>query len=106
MELSERINLRLTAEQFAEVSTYARRYGLRRASAARLLIARGISAEGQNRGEQPAALAALLAAEHAVLMVASVLPEGERHMRELGQRASAAAEERLALFTPEREGDR
>ena len=46
----------------------------------------------------PAALAALTAAEHAVLMVASVLPEGQRRMRELGAQAPAAAEERLALF--------
>jgi hypothetical protein len=43
-------------------------------------------------------IAGLIAAEHAVLMVASVLPEGERRMRELGPRAAAAAEERLALF--------
>ena len=44
------------------------------------------------------AMSALVAAEHAVLMVASVLPEGERRMRELATRAVAAAEERMAEF--------
>lgn len=104
MELSRRINLRLSPEQFVEVSTYARRHGLRRSPAARLLIAESLRSQAQGRTEAPAALAALLAAEHAVLMVASVLPEGERRMRELGQRASVAAEERLALFTSEQVG--
>jgi hypothetical protein len=42
-------------------------------------------------------LAALIASEHVVLMVASVLPEGDRRMRSLGERAALAAEERLAL---------
>ena len=31
-------------------------------------------------------------------MVASILPEGERRMRSLAERAAEAAEERLALF--------
>ena len=48
--------------------------------------------------DSPASLAALVAAEHSLLMVASVLPEGERRMHELGAKAAAAAEDRLALF--------
>jgi hypothetical protein len=48
--------------------------------------------------DSPAALAALTAAELAVLMVASVLPEGQRRMRELAPEAAHAAEEHLALF--------
>jgi hypothetical protein len=52
------------------------------------------STEGQP--DSAATLATLCAAEHAVLMVASVLPEGQRRMRELGAQAAAAAEERLA----------
>jgi hypothetical protein len=48
-------------------------------------------------------LAALVAAEHAALMVAAVLPDGERRLRDLAPRAAAAAEERLAMF---READR
>jgi hypothetical protein len=31
-------------------------------------------------------------------MVASILPEGERHVRELAPQAAVAAEERLAVF--------
>jgi hypothetical protein len=38
----------------------------------------------------------LVAAEHAVLMVASILPEGEQRMRSLAVQATQAAEERLA----------
>jgi hypothetical protein len=48
--------------------------------------------------DSAAALAALTAAEHAVLMVASVLPEGQRRLRELSPAAATAAAERLALF--------
>jgi len=98
MELSGRINLRLSAEQFAEVAAYARHRGLRRSPAVRLLIAQALHGEAQSRADTPAALAALLAAEQAVLMVASVLPDGELRMAELGARAAQAAEERLALF--------
>jgi len=55
------------------------------------------------RPDSPAALAALVAAEHAGLMVAAVLPDGERLLRDLAPRAAAAAQERLAMF---READR
>jgi hypothetical protein len=69
----------------------------------RLLVRRALKPEAEKAAARPpddslAALAALTAAEHAVLMVASVLPEGERRMRSLGERAIQAAEERLALF--------
>ena len=66
----------------------------------RQLISAALSLDsvGAGSGDSPAALAALTAAEHAVLMVASVLPEGERRMRSLAERAGVAAEERLALF--------
>lgn len=50
------------------------------------------------RPDSPAALAALVAAEHAALMVAAVLPDGRRRMAELAPEAAAAAEERLAMF--------
>jgi hypothetical protein len=104
MALSNRVNLRLSPEQLEEVAAYARRNGVGLGSAIRLLIGQALQGATQTRVDSPAALAALLAAEHAVLMVASVLPEGERRMRELGQRASLAAEERLALFTSEPTG--
>jgi hypothetical protein len=72
--------------------------------AVRLLVAKGLRAEAQSlkapegSRDSPATLAALTAAELAVLMVASVLPEGQRRMHELAPDAALAAEERLALF--------
>jgi len=86
------------------VETFAQTYGLGPGPAIRLLIGFGLRLEATTTGvgESPldsaAALAALTAAEHAVLMVASVLPEGQRRMRELSPAAAVAAEERLALF--------
>lgn len=96
MELSRRINLRLSTEQFGEVAAYARQRGLRYSPAVRLLISQALHGEARPL-EAPAAFAALMAAEHAVLMVASVLPEGQRRLVELGAQAAAAAEQRLAL---------
>jgi hypothetical protein len=103
---SRRFHLRLPPELKAELSGFARSHGLGLGPAIRLLVGHALSAEGLTRAvsttpqDSPAALAALTAAEHAVLMVASVLPEGERRMRSLAERATEAAGERLALFQP------
>lgn len=69
-------------------------------SVVRQLIAKALmfDTEPGPRPDSPAALAALVAAEHAALMVATVLPDGRRRMAELGAEAAAAAEERLTLF--------
>ena len=70
---------------------------MRPSPAARHLL--GEALQGQAAGnQQSATLAALVAAEHAVLMVASILPEGESRLSALAERASQAAEERLAMF--------
>ncbi len=98
MGLSRRINLRLDPEQHAAVVAYGRRHGLRPSPAARHLIGEALAAAAPGGNPQPASLAALVAAEHAVLMVASVLPEGERRMQSLAQRATEAAEQRLAML--------
>ena len=100
MRTSRRHQLRLPAPLGSELESYARRHGLSLAAAIRLFVGRGLEAESHGPSapqDSPAALAGLVAAEHAVLMVASVLPEGERRMRELGARAADAAENRLAL---------
>ena len=105
MRGSRRLKVWLPDPLDQELVAFAQAHGLSLAAAIRATSRLGLEAR-QLQGEQmnnPAALAALLAAEHAVLMVASVLPEGERRMRELGQRAAIAAEERLAQFTAERE---
>jgi len=99
---SRRYQLRLSAELALELEGFAQRLGLSLGPAIQLLIGRGLQAEAQATPkwglDSPAALAALTAAEHAVLMVASVLPEGQRRRRELAADAAIAAEERLALF--------
>ena len=106
MRESRRFHLGLPSELEADLSGFARRHGLGLGPAIRLLVARALAAEGLKPAtlttpqDSPAALAALTAAEHAVLMVASVLPEGERRMRTLAERATEAAAERLALFQP------
>jgi plasmid stability protein len=99
---SRRYHLLLPPELEADLKIFARQHGRSLADAFRSLAAIGVAAE---RGEtlatppdSPAALAALTASEHAVLMVASVLPEGERRMRSLAVQATLAARERLALF--------
>ena len=106
MRKSRRFHLGLPAELEADLTGYARSRGLGLGPAIRLLVAQALAAGGPqlsaaaSPSDSPAALAALTASEHAVLMVASVLPEGERRMRSLAERATVAAGERLALFSP------
>jgi len=101
---SRRYQLRLHQGLGQELEIFAREQGTGLCAAIRLLIERGLKADSRSSAapeaptDSPAALAALSAAEHAVLMVASVLPEGERRMRSLAERATEAAGERLALF--------
>ncbi|MHB8589383.1 MAG: hypothetical protein ACYDA0_11095 [Candidatus Dormibacteraceae bacterium] len=106
MSASRRFHLWLPADAEAAVRSYARAQGLGLAPAIRLLVRRSLELEAQRLetlapAEPLAALAALIAAEHTVLMVASILPEGERRMRSLGERAAQAAEERLAQLRPQ-----
>jgi hypothetical protein len=109
MGLSRRINLRVDPELLDELRAFGAARGLAATPAARLLLAEGLLRDQvAGRDERPSertALAALLAAEHAVLMVASILPEGERRMRALAERASAAAAERLATVTDSAESE-
>lgn len=104
MRSSRRYQLRLADGPATELEAFAREHGIGLCAAIRILIEHGLEAESQSSTllqaprDSPAALAGLVAAEHAVLMVASVLPEGERRMHSLGQRAAEAAEKRLALF--------
>ena len=104
-----RLHIRLPAKTAADLLARAASQGLTVSATARQLIQFGLAEDhathGTGSGHEVATLSALVAAEHAVLMVASVLPEGERRMRELGQRAALAAEERLSLFTAQKEAD-
>lgn len=102
MRTSRRFHLLLPAELEAHLRSFAGGHGLSLAQALRSLAVAALEVERGEasvaRTDSPAALAALTASEHAVLMVASVLPEGERRMHSLGQRAAEAAEKRLAIF--------
>ncbi len=89
---------------------FAHENGLGLSPALRLLAARSLQGAGGEVGGpsgsgERASLAALLAAEHALLLTASVLPEGERRMAALAERAAAAAEDRLALFSDQQRGE-
>jgi hypothetical protein len=101
---SRRYQVRLPVPLQSDLETFAQQHGLGLCPAIRFLVGRGLEAEiSRLQGDETShgsavALAALTAAEHAVLMVASVLPEGERRMRSLAERAAEAAEERLAMF--------
>ncbi len=95
-----RLQVLFTAAQRAAIVERARDSGLPLSAVVRQLVALALrfDAEPGVSRESPAALAALVAAEHAALMVATVLPDGRRRMQELGAEAAAAAEERLAMF--------
>lgn len=104
MRISRRYQLRLPEPLASELETFACERDVGVCPAIRLLVASGLRAEGrpltapEEWRDSPATLAALTAAELAVLMVASVLPEGQRRIHELGAQAAVAAQERLALF--------
>jgi len=97
---SHRYQLRVHGSLASDLETFAQARALGMCPAIRLLLRQALDADaGQIVAvDSAASLAALVAAEHAVLMVASVLPEGERRLHELGPQAAVAAEERLATF--------
>jgi hypothetical protein len=101
---SRRYQIRLALPMQSGLEIFAQQHGLGLCAAIRFLVGRGLEAEAsrlegdESSGDSAAALAALTAAEHAILMVASVLPEGERRMHSLAERAAEVAEERLAML--------
>ena len=102
MRHSKRFHLVLAGELDEALRAFAASRGLSLAEALRTLASRSLTAETSGppatSAESPGTLAALVAAEHAALMVAAVLPDGRLLMRELAPEAAAAAEERLAIF--------
>ena len=97
---ARRLQVGFTTAQRAAIVEQARHGGLSLSATVRQLVSAALSLEPSTGGkaDSPASLAALVAAEHAALMVATVLPDGRRRMQELGAEAAAAAEERLAMF--------
>ncbi len=95
-----RLQVRFASAELELLAQRAGRNGLSLSAAVRELVSSALSTDPPTAtvSDSPASLAALLAAEHSLLMVASVLPEGERRMHELNAQAAVAAEARLALF--------
>jgi hypothetical protein len=102
---AQRLQVAFTAAQRAAIAQRAQLSGLPLSVIVRQLVGAALSFDSEpgTRADSPAALAALVASEHALLMVAAVLPDGERRLHELAAPAAVAAEERLAAF---REVDR
>ena len=100
MRTSHRYQLRVAEPLSSDLETFAQTRGLGLCPAIRLLLRQALDNDAGRlvAADSPASLAALVAAEHAVLMVASILPEGDRRMRELAPQAATAAEERLTIF--------
>jgi hypothetical protein len=109
MRTSRRHDVRLPLGLATELESFAQKHGFSLGSAIRLLAVRGLEAATSRAAgdpdpnpDRPAALAALVASELTVLMVASILPEGQQRMHSLEERACQAAEERLAMFAEQR----
>ena len=98
MGLSSRIGLRLSVQEHGLLAGFSRDYGQTTAAAARFLLVRALTRD-PDQTLLAAALAALVAAEHAALMVASIIPDGEDRLLSLADMASEAAQRRLASFT-------
>ena len=97
---AHRLQVRVDDRLLNDVRERAAQTGQSLSSVARQLFATALrpDQEQTERRESPAALAALVTAELATLMIASVLPDGERRMRQLQAQAVTNAEERLAAF--------
>ena len=96
-----RVQVRLTGAMKVELARQAAETGLPMSALARQLIDAGLrwaSGGSTNEDLRLLSLCALVAAEQALLAVASVLPDGERRMAELAPLAAAAAEVRLSQF--------
>ena len=99
---SRRLQIRVAGPLHSELSGFATSHGLGLSPAIRFLLTRGLQLESGSTPalqDSAATLATLVATEQAVLMVGSILPEGERRMREARTRAAEAARQRLAEVT-------
>ena len=101
MDKIRRSTVRLSPGLHADLVAFAHRRGLGLAPAVRLLVARGL----QSERIPTATLATLVASEHALLLIASILPDGARRLQEAAPQAIAAAEQRLAMFEASAEAE-
>jgi hypothetical protein len=101
MSSSRRFHLLLPPDLERRLREFAASRGTALAVAVRELADQGLASSngqvGPRDADSPVLLATLLAAEHAVLMVASILPEGERRRTELAAQAAVTAQERIGM---------
>ena len=95
---THRLQVRFDNRLLGDIRDQAAQRGQSLSALVRQLVAAALAldAEPGPRPDSPAALAALVASELTALMVASILPDGERRMHELAAQAATNAQERLA----------
>ncbi len=93
-----RLHVQLPAELERELRTVGEDLGVGIGPAIRVVLRRWLESErGGTARESSAAVASLIAAEHALLVVASILPGGRSLVDGLADEATAAAGRRIAL---------
>lgn len=94
-----RVHLQLPSELERAVTAVGDEHGLRLGPALRMLLRRGLEhgEVTESCRDCGAGLAALVAAEQTLLLVASILPQGRSLVGGLAAEAVAAAEQRLSL---------
>lgn len=95
MGATHRLQTKVRPAQAERVAAYAQAHLLTTSAALRVLLARALEEDPLRTTEQ-VALASLVAAEHAVLIVGALFPEGDERPRRLAEQALQAAERRLA----------
>lgn len=109
METSKghRLPIGFTAAQHAAIAERAEQRGLSLSATVRQLVSAALArdAEAGGKADSPASVAALIAAEHTLLVVASILPQGRSLIASLTAEAAAAAEQRLSLVEGPGPGD-
>ena len=95
-QLNRQLRLRLSADLEARLADYARGRDLSISTAARDCLRRGLIQEKSEPGQaETAALAGLVAAEHVLLLVETIVPGGRNRAIALGAEAARAAQLRL-----------
>jgi len=102
METSRRLQVRLPSDLVTQVEELADEHRISLSDAIRVLVARG--AADRARSSEPLALAAAVASEHALLLLAGFLPDGEQRLAELSELAVTAAQERIVYLAGDVEG--
>ncbi|HEX2681252.1 MAG TPA: hypothetical protein VHQ03_08155 [Candidatus Dormibacteraeota bacterium] len=103
MSAKRRVHLQLPSDMEQEVREVGRQHGVGLGAAVRVLLRRGLDTEGtfgRSCHDCAAAVASLIAAEHSLLVVASILPQGRSLIVGLAADAATAAAERLASIAP------